>query len=139
MQKLKFMWQRIQTIYMLLGAVVGIVVALYFPMYSISDQMVFPLDNPVLLFFFGFSTGALIANIFNFKKRSLQIVLNRIVLVANVILVAFMGYDVFGHASEDLHIGPSLFVPFITLLFIYLANRGIIKDEKLIRSSERIR
>jgi len=50
-----------------------------------------------------------------------------------------MGWDMFNNAEENIQVGPSLFIPFVTILFIYLANRGIGKDEKLIRSSERIR
>ena len=133
------MWQRVQTLYMILGALISMVIALLFPMYITAEGMVMPLDNPVILFLFGFITGALIANVFNFKKRSLQIVLNRIVLVANVVLIAFMAWDMSQHWGEGSRLGISLFVPFITMIFIYLANKGISKDEKLIRSADRIR
>lgn len=133
------MWQRIQTLYMILGAAISMIVALLFPFYITMQGAVMPLDNPVILFLFGFITGALIANVFNFKKRSLQIVLNRLVLVANVILIAFMAWDLSQHWGEGSKLGVSLFVPFVTMIFIFLANKGIAKDEKIIRSADRIR
>ena len=134
------MWQRIQTVYLVIAAIVSIAVVLLFPMYTNKGVIVMALDNPVIFFLFGFSSGGLLANILNFKKRKLQIVLNRIIMVAYIFALGFMIMDMISHGNvEDMSLGVTLFVPVFGILFIFLANKGITKDEKLIRSADRIR
>ena len=134
------MWQRVQSLYMILGALVSITIALIFPVYVLNESPFMALDNPVILFFYGFSSGALIANVFNFKKRKLQIVLNRVVLVINLILLGFIVADLLNQENAEAVVsGPAMFMPLFTIIMVYLANKGITKDEKLIRSADRIR
>ncbi len=135
-----FMWQRIQTVYLLIAALVSIAVVLLFPIYTNKETVVMAIDNPVIFFLFGFSSGGLLANVFNFKKRKLQIVLNRIIMVAYIFALAFIVMDMISHGdAKDISIGLSVFVPIFGIFFIFLANKGIMKDEKLIRSADRIR
>ena len=134
------MWQRIQTVYLLIAALVGIAVVLLFPIYTNKDIAVMALDNPVIFFLFGFSSGGLLANVFNFKKRKLQVVLNRFIMVAYIVALVFIVMDMISHGdAKDIAIGATLFVPVFGIFFIFLANRGIIKDERLIKSADRIR
>jgi len=139
-QNFIFMWQRIQTVYLLIAAIVSILVVIWLPMYTNKDVVVMATENPFIFFLFGFSSGGLLANIFNYKKRSLQIVLNRIIMVAYLFALGFIIMDMISHGNvNDITIGATLFVPFFGILFVYLANKGIKKDEKLIRSADRIR
>ena len=134
------MWQRIQTLYMALAALISISVVFLFPVYINGEVEFYANQNPVILFFFGFSSGALIANVFNFKKRKLQIVLNRAVLIVNLILLGFIVADLMNQDSvEAIRAGLAMYMPLLNIILVFLANRAITKDEKLIRSADRIR
>ncbi len=134
------MLQRIQTVYMGLSALLTIALVLLFPLYTNLENVVMAIDNPVVFFFFGFCSGGLLANIFNFKKRSLQIVLNRIIMFAFLVTLGFTIADMIrsGDAS-NVTFGLALLAPPIGVILVFMANKGIKKDEKLIKSADRIR
>ncbi len=134
------MIQRIQTLYMVLAlVVVGILVG-YFPMWLVGEKPFMIADNPVYLFGLGLSLGIVLANIFNFKKRKLQVVLNRLVIFISFAVFGFMLYEYITLKSDEtIYFGYSLLSPLAMVVFLSLANRGIIKDEELIRSADRIR
>lgn len=134
------MLQRIQTLYMVLAAIVSIAIVLLFPMYTSNGNVVMAMDNPVIFFFFGFCSGGLLANIFNFKKRKFQVVLNRLVLIGYLVTLAFIITDMIGSAdSKDVVFGAASLVPLFAIIMVFLANKGIMKDERLIKSADRIR
>jgi peptidoglycan/LPS O-acetylase OafA/YrhL len=125
---------------MAIAALLSICLVLFFPLYSILDQEVMATDNPVVFFFFGFCSGGLLANIFNFKKRSLQIVLNRVIMFGFLVALGFSITDMVSAGNADQVVfGPALLAAPIGIVLIFLANKGINKDEKLIRSADRIR
>jgi glucose-6-phosphate-specific signal transduction histidine kinase len=91
-----------------------------------------------------FAITALLAlfNIFLYKKRKLQIRLCYALLLLPVLLyVIYFIFDrQFLPLSEFFQQTPLTFVfPFIAVILIYLAIRGIKKDEKLVRSLDRLR
>ena len=134
------MLQRIQTVYMGLAALLTIALVLIFPLYTNLETTVMATDNPVVFFFFGFCSGGLIANIFNFKKRSLQIVLNRIIMFGFSLTLGFAITDMIGSGdAQNVTFGFALLAPPIGVILVFLANKGIKKDEKLIKSADRIR
>jgi hypothetical protein len=84
-------------------------------------------------------------SLFSFKNRMLQIKLN---LANTAIIMAIFGCCAFlifskGEAMMAAtgagKMGVGLFMPAIALIFNSLANRFIWKDEKLVRSSDRLR
>lgn len=140
-QILSCMIQRIQTVYMLLAGIVSILLATFFTIWNSSEGAFIAMDNPVYAFFAGMSGGMLIANIFNFKKRKLQVVLNRIVLFFCLVLAGFLIYEYVTLIQTDEAIRPGigLAVPLVTIILIVMANRAITKDEELVRSADRFR
>lgn len=80
-------------------------------------------------------------NIFNFRKRKLQI---RIASL-NILLILGLSFWFSSLAKqlpggiEKSDIGVGLFLPLAAIIFTLLAIRGIKKDEKLIRSADRLR
>ena len=114
------MIQRIQTIYMLIVSIIS-GVALFF---SFGDW--------ACLLLFGLSALLAIISIFAFKKRQNQFVLNRINILNNLILLGVFSWRV----SEK---GVQLVVPFISIVFLFLANRAIHRDEELVKSADRLR
>jgi len=156
------MLQRIQTLFLLVVVITSSVM-FFAPLISfISDLFYLKLyvyefrnltpDSEVL---FGFTTvlPLLLINaavlvislgtIFMFKKRILQIRLVRFTLLLSMLLIVgiFVLYPNIivksTEANSEFEVGA--YIPIINLLFLFLANRGILKDEKLIRSVDRLR
>ncbi len=85
----------------------------------------------------------LITSLFSFKNRRRQLRLNRISIFLVLVFLAgfFFGYvhylEEATQAIAEYQIGSIM--PLIAFILIMLANRGISKDEKLIRSMDRLR
>ena len=132
--------QRIQTIYLLLVSLVQLVGFIFLPqrlLYSgISvevNQSYFLLISNLLLIVVPFW------NIFQFRKRKLQFVLNRVLLL---ITFGTLFNQCIGYFNVDNNETHQLFVCVVTILtiiFISLANNAIKRDEDLIRSADRLR
>jgi len=81
--------------------------------------------------------------IFSFKNRKRQINLTKIAMALTLILLAgyFLGY--IGILERAVGNVPEYkfasFMPILVFVFLFLANRGIQKDEKLIKSMDRLR
>lgn len=135
------MIQRIQTVYMLLAALASILLATVFTLWYSNDTPFLAMDNPVYVFFAGMSGGVLVANIFNFKKRKLQVVLNRVALLFCLILAGFLIYEyvMLIQSGESVRPGIGMASPLVTIILIVMANRAITKDEELVRSADRFR
>lgn len=147
------MIQRIQTIYLLISAIlVGLLLAL--PFAEIAKDGVIYLFNfkgilldgtlkenglaiPILivliLAFHGFA-------IFSFKNRIKQV---RIVVISMLLILCLLGlfffYTYYSFSGAVISFKISIVFPLIAIILDYLAIRGISKDEALIRSLDRIR
>lgn len=150
------MIQRIQSVYLLLSAVLG-VVCLSLPLgYLITaeGERYATLYNlwlrtteggtsfgPWVLFalLLGVSAATLL-NIFLFRRRALQM---RVATMCMILLTGYyacLAYFAWHFAGEG-SFRPSLTaaLPFASLVLDYLAFRGILKDEMLVRSLDRLR
>lgn len=80
--------------------------------------------------------------IFLYKNRKLQSNLSKINIFLNIflILIIFFYAD---NLSKIINVEATYklgaYLPIVSLLFLILANRFIIKDEKLVRSADRLR
>jgi hypothetical protein len=82
--------------------------------------------------------------IFLYKKRMLQIRITSILLLVNLGFIAALFYSADSIAKK---IGPqtvtqyeaAAYIALIPLVFLVLANRAIRKDEKMVRSTDRLR
>ena len=82
-----------------------------------------------------------LANIFNYKNRTLQ------KRICNVVIILTLGLSFWisqaaqkipgGLDGADYNVGA--FMPILTIIFCFLAFRGIRKDELLIKSADRLR
>ena len=100
-------------------------------------------DDPVLMGVFALAGIVFLANIFLFRNRPLQMKLS---LLAVVLAVAGVGYGAFRYFTDAAAeiasaVSPDvgLVLPVITLIFGLLARNYIQKDEKLVRSADRLR
>ncbi len=156
------MWQRIQTLYLALVVITSI--AMFFvPLVSfISDLLylklyVYEFRNltPDSAVHFSFTTvlplvliNTLVIllslfTIFNYKNRILQVRLVRFNLLLSILLIVgiFVLYpNIVANTAEAVsEWDTGAYVPIINLLFLFMANRSILKDEKLVRSMDRLR
>ena len=122
------MIQRIQTVYMLIA---GIVAAM---------PILFGLDWLRTLLF-AISAVVALYTIFKYKKRNLQQLLNWLNIVINFTLLGIFVYQMLNSSGEGIisEKGVGVFVPVLSIVFLFLANKAIRRDEKLVKSADRLR
>ena len=158
------MIQRIQTIFLFLAFLVTVSL-FFFPLAGIYSTnaaykfYVYELRNmvPGEASIFSFMTtfpllllnilvGALsMASIFLYKNRILQAKIVRIAILTEIILIALVFFVYAKIIETNLFASPDyldeagIYFPLISLVFLILANRSVMKDEKLVRSVDRLR
>ncbi|SMO51897.1 protein of unknown function [Chryseobacterium rhizoplanae] len=129
------MLQRIQTIWTLLAVLAAVFLFITGQDVVISDSI--PLLNigSILLVII----GAL--SIFSFKNRKRQILLNTISIIINVLLIGVLAYWLL-NLSGGIQIpekGIEPIFPLIAVICLLIANMYIRKDERLVKSVDRLR
>ena len=129
------MIQRIQSLILLFSALCSLIIVFYFPVLQNGDIYVFlkeTLSYARLCVFL--SVGLNIFSIFQFRNRNRQIIINQISKL--FLSIAFI-IIIFQRGELNFTIGLFLFI--IPYFLIILANYLIRKDEKLVKSADRIR
>lgn len=81
-------------------------------------------------------------SIFMFRRRAIQMrmcVFNMILLVGWYICYGVFAYILGGVLESVFRPSPMAAIPFACIVLLYLAFRGILKDEMLVRSLDRLR
>ncbi len=149
------MIQRKQTLYLLLAAVV-LIVCLCMPIGAFEPsgmgvaQEWFCLgqqtDEGLQVDVIPFATLAvtiilMLATIFMYKHRKRQAKLCTVAIVLCIVWYLYFGGYIYGAGMAglryQLHLGACL--PLIAIILIVMARKGIIADERLVRSIDRIR
>lgn len=145
------MIQRIQSVFFLLaagsfGALFGLPIATSSaPATPFLEDLVFNvLDQPLLAALAGIGAALALATIFLFRNRTLQVRLGFVVVALAFLLVgiSYLQYSNLASAQSaggGLALGPGLFLPAGAVLFGYLATHFVRKDEKVVRSMDRLR
>lgn len=139
------MIQRIQSIYLLLGALSLVGMLLIDVLWQNHATTAYPWFAPVLL-----GLGALAAlvgfgTIFMYKNRQQQLKMIRLAQLLVIVLIAVLvGVLVLADAvSTVTGAGASgylgLALPALAYVFYYLARRGVQRDINLVRSMDRLR
>ena len=136
------MIQRVQTLWMLLAAIAAFLTLkfLFYGGILIADNTYHPLlatDNfLILILTSAFGTGILI-NIFLYKNRSIQsrIILIAILLECLIIFLYIKQTDKYSTGNYSLWSALHILI----IIFLIFAARGIYKDSKLIKDSNRLR
>jgi len=136
------MIQRVQTLWMLLAAI-AVFLTLKLSFYSgtlLTDNLFDSLiatDNFILMVLTCALGSAVLINIFLFKHRTLQF---RICIIAILLefLILFLYYRQTKFYSNGTLDVWAIF-HLVTIIALILAARGIYKDEKLIKDSNRLR
>lgn len=132
------MWQRIQTIYLAIAALLSGVSLAPLPYDTSGTQALEMNDYIALIVLCALVAVASLATIFLFKNRTLQLNLCRLILVVLAAIVASAAYFAYATAGTDMPQVGSAF-PFVAFVATLLAMRGIRADERLIRSMDRLR
>ncbi len=136
------MIQRIQTLYLLLAAIVTGGLPFAFNLWkSVSKTIINAIDFPLIIGGFALATILSIISILMFKNRKLQFVINRLTIILNFILLITLVYwslNLSGEAEVS-EKGIGMFLPIISIVLLVLANKAIQKDEDLVKSVDRLR
>ena len=136
------MIQRIQTVYMILSAIIMGVLYNWFP--AILDQageLIMNRNEPLII---GLIIGSIVFALFsilNYKKRQLQFVINRLNIILNFVLLGVFVYRSLTLSGESLvsEKGIGVLIPIISIVFLVIANKAIKRDEDLVKSADRLR
>lgn len=136
------MIQRIQTVYLILVALLMVTLYIWFPVLQneAGEVVMDRSDFMVMIPIFGAIALALIS-ILNFKKRQLQFVINRLNIILNFVLLGVFVYRSLSVSGETLVSmkGIGVLIPVISIVFLVLANKAIKRDEDLVKSVDRLR
>ena len=129
------MLQRIQTLYLIVTILLS--VALYF---TSQDVEVLGSNSVISMVACGSLLLSLIS-IFSYKNRPRQVLFNRLNIFINALLIGLLVYWMLnlpgGISIPEKGIEPVF--PFLSIVCLLLANMFIRKDERLVKSVDRLR
>ncbi|MFD1316746.1 DUF4293 domain-containing protein [Namhaeicola litoreus] len=143
------MIQRIQTLYFLMAAICSGVLSYILTTY-IYNGVEFKLtellvsENSWFVLIGGlFILSSLLSliTVFLYSNRKNQIVLTRVNILINFFLLGIIVYQLLalpGEASAT-EKGIGAFLPLLIIVLLSLANKAVIKDERLVKSVDRLR
>ncbi len=136
------MIQRIQTIYLVIAALIMGALFMWFPVVlGEGGTVIIDRNEPLVLGLIFISIALAIISILSFKKRQTQFVLNRLNIISNFILLGVFVYRSLTLSGETLvsEKGIGVLLPIISIVFLVLANKAIKRDEDLVKSVDRLR
>ncbi len=145
------MIQRIQSLFLLLCSA-ALLLLFVFPFASseiktqgfLTDKIYNIQDHMGLLAMTVIPAGLALMSIFLFKNRKLQLKLGYFTVVFSILLILLSIVLFYNEASSMLETrqiddGLGLYLPILAVIFALLANRFISKDDKLVKSMDRLR
>ncbi len=135
------MIQRKQSVFLFFSGIVSVISIWFANLWKTATQWIQPDDNTATLVLFLVSALISLTTIFLFKNRKLQIRLNIVNIILNILLIGYLAYGLSnlpgGFSNSEKGIG--LLVPLLSIVLLFIANRYIQKDEKLVKSVDRFR
>ena len=144
------MIQRIQSVYLIIAILLSWLVAFLIPFWVDQNSEVNYLasliknENMVYmivpLLFIGSGIMSF-ASLILYKNRTRQIIGNRLNIVINFLLLGIIVYHLLSLPGETVvsEKGIGVFIPLLVIVFLVLSNKAIIKDDKLVKSVDRLR
>jgi hypothetical protein len=158
------MIQRIQTVYLAL-AFIAIALLFVFPLaqfFAENGAFVFSVTGlknmvpgepnafnpviflPIIIVAIGIALLT-VFTVFQYKNRSLQIKLTNIGVLSAIVLIMGIFFLYIPMIEKKINIVPDysksfgIYLPLVALVFLVMANRAIKRDDKLVRSADRLR
>lgn len=136
------MVQRIQTVYLLLAAILAGVLPFVFYLWTNAEgEAVYAMSRYDVLALFLASAVLSLISIFSFKNRKSQFIMGRINILLNFFLLGVFVYqslNISGEANVS-EKGIGMLLPIFSIVCLVLANKAIKKDEDLVKSVDRLR
>ena len=129
------MLQRIQSVFLFLSSIITLIMIFFVPIFEIGSKEMFASDFLWAKVFLFISAFLSLISISLYKTRKKQILLcsfSRTQITIALILLLFM-------YKKELNVKVELLLFAIPYLLLILSSYFIKKDEKLVKSSERIR
>tara|TARA_A100001388_G_C28774450_1_gene506311 strand:- start:7196 stop:7585 length:390 start_codon:yes stop_codon:yes gene_type:complete len=129
------MLQRIQSVFLFLSSIITLIMIFFVPIFEIESKEMFASDFLWAKVFLFISAFLSLISINLYKSRKKQILLcsfSRTQITIALILLLFM-------YKKELNVKVELLLFAIPYLLLILSSYFIKKDEKLVKSSERIR
>ena len=135
------MIQRIQSVFLFLAGMVSLVISNIVDLWKAGVEWMQVNDYKYILAMFTASGVISFITIFFYKNRKRQLIYNYLNIVLNLVLVGLLVYNLFNLPGEGINSqkGIGLVLPLISIILLFMANSGIKKDEKLVKSVDRIR
>ncbi|MFT6333650.1 MAG: hypothetical protein ACI86M_001725 [Saprospiraceae bacterium] len=145
------MIQRVQSIFLLLASITFFLQFVFNFATSdksspgfLEDKIYNILDNPVLLGLTILGGAVALISIFLFRNRPLQLRLSYLVIVLSILLPLVAMLLIFNEPTGlskgvEINEGLAIYLPIIGLVTTILATRFINKDNKLVKSMDRLR
>ena len=130
------MIQRIQSIFLVVISIVSAVFYFYLPSFDFSGLglTTFPLFKSYLIL----SGGLSLLTMLLFKRRKLQLSMNRFHCFLQAFVSAFLLFEMVSSGDFNSYL-LILIMPLLALILLILSSRAIRKDEDLVRSIDRLR
>ena len=129
------MLQRIQTVWIFLAVLGAVFLNITAQDFDVLGAYLTINASTVILILFG------VSSIFSFRNRKRQILLNNISIIINALLIGLLAYWLLnlsgGISIPEKGIEPVF--PFLSIVCLLLANMFIRKDERLVKSVDRLR
>ena len=131
------MIQRIQTLYLFGAAIISTLGAFVLPLYA-TESVVFRATAGMYTFLtFGISMSLFSGAVLLYRNRKMQLVVVRLGMLSALAAMGFIIQAILANAGAEARWGAA--APFVCILFAFLASKGIQKDEKKVRSLDRLR
>ncbi len=133
------MLQRIQTVHMLIAALLSAVFAYLYRPEALAFGRVYTYGMWAV-------AAVLAVNIFLYRNRPLQMRLNTLVILAILVFAGLRVYEAVASGGNAFSGEKALskkdvlwIIPVVSIVFVKLANQAIKRDDNLIKSVDRIR
>lgn len=134
------MIQRIQSIYLVVIIIINVVASFFFKSIDQLINIIESFDFEYLVVFLLVVLLSLWA-LFSYKNRSLQSKLGISIFILNSVVLGFLAYALLTLPGEFnfSQKGIWIIIPFISIVCIVLALKGIKRDDELVKSADRFR
>jgi hypothetical protein len=141
------MIQRIQSVWLFLAALL-MALLFYFPTYKFSGSSALPLsigEDFLAIIMVALSIILSLVTISKFKNRKHQISLTWLNILVCIGLQVWLVIGVKSKTSAVPYVNlqgyywMGLFIPIVTIILLFMAKAGISKDQKLVKSLDRLR
>ncbi len=131
------MIQRIQTVFLIINFFFLSILYFFLPL-DFFDFNIFNFKTLIEVKFYIILCGLLtFLSVLLFKKRTKQLLINKVQIFLHIVYSLIIVIDFIIYKSSNSFI--NILIPTFCLIFIFLANKFIKRDEDLIKSIDRIR